>query len=92
MRRLITGRHIRICSVCHSAFQFRLKPLFASVKKSKFKNGRVHFRNSGIKGLINIVEYIVEQRTRRLSWYSIFFFFFFFRILRHVLMVTVVNA
>ena len=27
------------------------KPLFASVYKSKFKTGRVHFRNSGMKGV-----------------------------------------
>ena len=32
-------------------FDFRLKPLFASVGKSRFKNGRVHLRNSGVKGL-----------------------------------------
>ena len=32
-------------------FNFRLKPLFVSVDMSKFKNGRVHFRNSGMKGL-----------------------------------------
>ena len=32
-------------------FDFRLKPLFASVDVSKFKDGRVHFRNLGVKGL-----------------------------------------
>ena len=30
----------------------RRKPLFASVDKSKFKNGRVHFRKSGMNGLL----------------------------------------
>ena len=45
------GRLIRIYIVCHSVFDFRLKPQIVSVDKSKFKNGRVHFRNSGIKRL-----------------------------------------
>ena len=31
-------------------FYFRLKSLFASVDKSKFMNGGVHFRNSEWKG------------------------------------------
>ena len=48
---------IRIYTVCHSVFDFRLKPLFASVDKSKFKNGRVQFRNSRMKGLIITVLY-----------------------------------
>ena len=29
------------CPVCHSVCEFRLKLLFASVKMSKFKDGRV---------------------------------------------------
>ena len=29
----------------------RLKPLFASVDMSKFQDGMVHFRNSGMKEL-----------------------------------------
>ena len=32
-------------------FFFLLKTIFASVDKTKFKNDRVHFRNSGVKGL-----------------------------------------
>ena len=36
---------------CHYAFDFTLKPLFEAVDMSKFKDGRVHFRNSGMKGL-----------------------------------------
>ena len=32
-------------------FDFTLKPLFEAVDMSKFKNGRVHFRNSRMKGL-----------------------------------------
>ena len=32
-------------------FNFTLEPLFASGDKSKFKDGRVHFRNSDVKGL-----------------------------------------
>ena len=45
------NRLFRIYTVCHSVFDFRLKPLFASVNMSKFKDGRVHFRNFGMKGL-----------------------------------------
>ena len=44
------NRLIRIYTVCYSVFDFRLKLLLASVDKSK--NGSVHFRNSGMKGLI----------------------------------------
>ena len=47
-----TSRLIRIYTVCHSKFDFRLKPLFASVDVSMFMDERVHFRNSGMKGLI----------------------------------------
>ena len=46
MRWFIMVCLIRTCNVCHSDTDFRLKPLFASVDKSKFENGRVHFRNS----------------------------------------------
>ena len=45
-------RLIRTYIVCNSAFDFGLKPLFASVDTSKFKNGRVHFGKAGMKGLI----------------------------------------
>ena len=38
---------IRICTICHSVFDFRLKPLLASIDKSKVSDGKVHFRNSG---------------------------------------------
>ena len=51
MRWLVTSRLIWIYIVCHSVFDFRLKPLFVSVGKPEFKNGIVHFRNSGMKGL-----------------------------------------
>ena len=43
------SRRIRIYTVCHSVLDFRLKPLCAS----KLEDGRVHFRNSGLKGLIH---------------------------------------
>ena len=33
-------------------FYFRLRPLFELVNKSKFTDGRVHLRESGVKGLI----------------------------------------
>ena len=32
-------------------FDYTLKPLFEAVDMSKFKDGRVHYRNSGMKGL-----------------------------------------
>ena len=51
MRWFITSCFIKIYTVWHSVSDFRLKPLFASVDKSKFKNGRFHFWNSGMKGL-----------------------------------------
>ena len=51
MRRLITSHLIWIYTVCHSVFDFRMQPLFASVDMSKFKDVRVHSRNSGMKGL-----------------------------------------
>ena len=35
-----TARLIRIYIVCHSVVDFRLKPLFASMDMSKFKDGR----------------------------------------------------
>ena len=42
---------IRFYIVCHSASDFKMKPLFASVDMSKFKDRRVHFRHSGMKEL-----------------------------------------
>ena len=43
---------IRIYTLCHSVFDFILKPLFASADIPKFKDERAHFRNSGMNGLI----------------------------------------
>ena len=37
--------------LCLPFFFGLTESLFASVDKSKFKNGRVHFRNLGMKGL-----------------------------------------
>ena len=37
--------------VCHSDFEFILKPLFTAVNMSKFKDERVQFRKSGLKEL-----------------------------------------
>ena len=50
-QRLLMSHLIRSYTVCHSVFDFTLKPLFASVDMSKFKDGRMHFRNSGMKRL-----------------------------------------
>ena len=49
-----SSRLIWTYTVCHSGFDFRLKPLFASTNMSIFKNGTAHFRNSGMKALKNI--------------------------------------
>ena len=41
---------IRISTVCHSVIDFCLKPLFTSMDVmdvSKFRDRKVHFRNSG---------------------------------------------
>ena len=67
MRRLLTSRLIWIYTVCN----FRLKSLFESVDMSKLKNGRVHFRNIGMKGLsINVIfvamKIQISQPTRTL--------------------------
>ena len=51
MRRLITSR-------CHSVINFCLKSLFASMNVSKVIDGRVHVRNSGLKGL-TLIEFWV---------------------------------
>ena len=56
MRRLVTSRLIGIYTVCHSVFVFYLIPLFAAMDMSKFKDGRVIFRNLGMKGLIILPE------------------------------------
>ena len=39
-------------TVCHSVTDFSLKPLFDKVDVSNFRDGRFHFRNSGMKGLM----------------------------------------
>ena len=43
---------IRIYNVCHSVFDFTLKPLLEAMDMSKFKDGRVLFRNLRKKGLV----------------------------------------
>ena len=53
MRRLV--RLIRIYTVCHYVFDFRLKSLLTRVDLSKFEDGGVHFRNSGLKGFKRLV-------------------------------------
>ena len=46
-----TSLLIRIYTVCHSVIDFLLKPLFATMDVSKFRDGRVYFRKSEVKGL-----------------------------------------
>ena len=45
MRWLVTSRLIRIYTFCLSVTDFWLNHLFATMDVSKFRNGRVHFRN-----------------------------------------------
>ena len=49
---------IWIYTVCHSIIDFRLKLLFVTMDVSKFRDGKVFFRNSGVKGL-NVCRKIV---------------------------------
>ena len=67
---IIMSSFIRIYMVCHSTYHFNLKPLFSSVDKSKFKDGRVHFRNSGMKGLKACLryEYFSDVWNNRSQW------------------------
>ena len=51
MRRLVTSRLIRIYTVCNSVIDFWLKPLLATMGVSKFRDGRIPFRNSRLKEL-----------------------------------------
>ena len=51
LRQLVMSWLIRIYTVCHSIIDFWLKPLFATMSLSKFRDGRIHVRNLGNKGL-----------------------------------------
>ena len=46
-------------TVCNSVFDFRLKPLFAPVDMSKFKDGRVHQKIRGER--VNVVVTFTRQ-------------------------------
>ena len=48
---LVTSRLIRIYTVSNPFIDLCLKPLFATMDLSKFRDGSVHFRNSGMKAL-----------------------------------------
>ena len=65
MRWLITNSLIRIYTVSDSVLDFTLKSLFEAVDMSKFKDGRVHLRNSGVKGLIHLKDFaaILQRET-----------------------------
>ena len=52
MWQLVMSCLIWIYTVCHSVIDFWLKPLFATMGVSRFRDGRVHVRNLGVKGLI----------------------------------------
>ena len=46
---------------------FRRKTLFASMDISKFKDGIVHFRNRGVKGLRKVTSLLLKRRMERLG-------------------------
>ena len=52
MRQFVMSSLIRIYTVSHFVFDFGLNPLFTSVVKSKFKNGKSHSETQGKKGLM----------------------------------------
>ena len=58
-RRSRISRLIRIYTVCHSVFDFWMAAPFATMDVSKFKRRRVHFKNSGAKGLNSSSPFIV---------------------------------
>ena len=45
--------------------KFTMKPLFEAVDMSKFKDGGVHFRNSGMKGLIIHIHTWMHSRDKK---------------------------
>ena len=50
----LTCQFIRIYSVCHSVFEFWLTCQFATMVVSKSKDGTMHIRDLGVKGLKTI--------------------------------------
>ena len=55
---LVVSRLIRIYTVCHSVFDLRLiKSFFCISGYVQVQDGRVHFRNSGVKGLSSITNF-----------------------------------
>ena len=49
IRRLVTRHLIRIYTVFYSALDVRLKSPFATTDMSKFRDGKIHLRNLGMK-------------------------------------------
>ena len=77
MRWLVTSHLISICTVCHSFFFLNWLFLFATMGMSKSIDGRVHIRNSGVKGLNLLVRtyrinpkhsYILDKNYRIFDW------------------------
>ena len=72
MRRLMMSRLIRIYTVWHSVFQFRLKLVFSTMDRSKFKNGRDDFRNSGVKGKTPFLAFTAfRSKANILMWIQV---------------------
>ena len=44
---VVISHQIRISTVCHSVFDFGLRPLFAVMNVSRVRYGRVHFNTRG---------------------------------------------
>ena len=68
-------RLIRIYTFSHFVFDFRQKPLFASVACPKFSDGRFYFRNSdvgvggGSKGLTDNVHQMTNVKRIRNNFF-----------------------
>ena len=60
MRWLIISHLIKIRTVCHSILIFWLRPLLGTMVLTRFKDGRDHFRNLGVKGLKHLLQ---QQQT-----------------------------
>ena len=49
---------------CHSVLDILLKPLFATMNVSKFRDGRVHFRNTGVERFNIALKWLCHTRIR----------------------------
>ena len=50
-------------TVCLSVFDFTLKPLFEAVDMSKFKDGRVHFRDERVQDSLEVQNLSIKSNV-----------------------------